>query len=138
MTKLEKIEKLVNLHETLITHTSELTEITRTLENTKNNIEKIIKLNEFHKQTRELAKVILEGNLNDLSSNFIFKLLSKDLKPTSIKFVNLVTFYNEKLIEYYNSGDDKNLQMIIDELHDFDKTVQKSFKSLTEKLKLLK
>lgn len=134
----KNIENLVNLYGTLLNHTTELNILSKTLENTKNNIEQIVGLNECHKQTRQIAKTILEEDLDELLLNPMFNLLNKDIKSTSIIFINLVTFYNEKIIEYYNSVDDKNLQIIISELNDFNENAQKTFKPLSDKLLLLK
>lgn len=138
MSKTKKIKDLISLYDTLLEHTSNLCKVTLTVEETINNLDQINELNEFHKKTREFAKVLLAEDLSNLSSNFMFKtLLSKDITPMSIKFINLITFYNETIIECCNNSDTKKIEETIKDLHDFNKVAKGSFKVISIELKKL-
>lgn len=124
----QKIKDLAKFYETLINHTETLASLCINKEEVYKNIDKIKELNEFHKGTREIGKVLLSEDLSKLSSNILFKLMSKDMTATSIMFINLVTEYNEKLIVLAESNNLEEINKLINELQEFNIIVKKNFK----------
>lgn len=122
-----KIKKLLEVYDILLNHLNELTILTKTIDLSKENIDRIIELNNFHVSTRKKAK-IFEEDLTDLSNNFMYKIMAKDISPTSIQFINLITEFNQNLIDYQN--DNVKLQETIDNISELNVIAQKQFKKL--------
>ena len=134
MNKINTIKDLAIFFETLLNHLKNLTEVTGSVEEAVSNLDRIKELNEFHKGTRENAKILLSQDLSKLSKNPIYLMMGKSLNPTSIEFINFVTDINEKLIQYIEEKDFDNLEKYIKITKDFSTTAEKQFTPLKNQL----
>jgi len=132
-----KLKDLVTLYEKLLAHLDELAGLTTGHEDVFKNAEQIKALNEAHVETRNFARNLLTHDFTQETKNPFLKLIFKDLNPQSILFINLVTDYNQRLVDYLDGVNKEDISLLIKDINDFNVVAKKQFKPLQKKLKSL-
>ena len=138
----KKIKDLTTVIDRVLNHLDNLSKYTTNIEECFLNKELIIDLDKTHLETRNMGKVILQEDLTKLSSNIFFKLMAKNIKPTLIQFINLVTDYTEQLIGLISNEENKKVKEkefldLIKNINELNKVSQTQFKGLKEKLEMI-
>lgn len=135
---MQDIKDLAYLYDTVLKHLQLLTDYTKTNEDCYKHKDEIIGLNKSHEDTRNKGRVILSKDLTKLSNNFFFKMIAKDLAPTSIQFINLITDFTQEMVDFIEKDDLTNDKIKISELRvkisDLNNLAQSQFKGLKDKL----
>lgn len=132
--KVEKIKNLTVLYDKLLNHLESLTEYSKTIDDVKKNLDILKELNDEHVNTRNFARELLEYDFAKLAPNFLVAFMFKEINTQSILFINLVTKYNDELIQYVEEDNDESLTALIKEVADFNECAKKQFKPLRDKL----
>ena len=135
--KENKLKDLVCLYEKLLAHLDELAGLTRSQEDVLKNAKQIKALNEAHVETRDFARNLLTHDFTQETKNPFIKLFFKELNPQSILFINLVTDYNQRLVNYIDCINEEDISLLIKDINDFNVVAKKQFKSLQKKLETL-
>lgn len=130
----KKIRDLVVLYDKLLNHLDTLSLYSKSIEDAKLNIVKIKELNQLHKKTRNFARELLQFDFSKLSPNFLMTFMFKEINSQSILFINLVTDYNERLVEYVEKEDDNKLNLLIRDIINFNEKAKKQFNPIKNKL----
>lgn len=135
---IKDIKELADIYDRVLKHLELLKDYTLTDEDCFKNKDLIIELNETHKITRERGKVLFSKDLTKLSNNFFYKLISKDLKTTSIQFINIVTDFTEEMVGILNLKQEEVNKEVLSKLRknifELNKISQSQFKGLKNKL----
>lgn len=132
-----KLKDLVTLYEKLLAHLDGLAGLSTSSEDVLKNAEEIKALNETHFETRDFARNLLTHDFTQETKNPFIKLFFKELNPQSILFINLVTDYNQRLVDYIEGENKEDITLLIKDIKDFNVVAKKQFKPLQKKLKNL-
>lgn len=126
-----KLKNLTILYDKLLNHLEGLSQVSLSVETAKSNLDIIKDMNDKHIETRNFARELLSEDFSKLAPNFLVAFMFKEINPQSILFINLVTDYNERLIEYIEN-DDERLEGLIKDISEFNHTAKKQFKPLRD------
>ena len=135
--KMKKTEDLSKLYVNLNEHLKKMIKYTNSEEDVRTHIKELKELQVAHIENRNFARELLKFDFSKLSNNILYKLVAKDVNTLSIKFINLVTLYNDDLVKGVEEDNSELINKTINEVNDFQKEVEDKMLPLVSKLKSL-
>lgn len=125
-----KLRDLSILYDKLLNHLNELSKYTTSIDTVKKNIQVLKEMNDSHVETRNFARELLSYDFSKVSNNIFTKMMFKEINPQTILFTNLVTDYNQRIVQYVEENNNEQLISLIKDINEFNEVAKKQFKPL--------